>query len=392
MSDLCLMSVCCLEMRDLSSTPPGRQPSGSLVGALRGAGDGLVVLRLVLAALVIVSHSWPIGGYGHDPSVGSATLGRWAVAGFFCLSGFLVTGSRLHSRGLGDFLWRRVVRIYPGYVVSLIVVAFAIAPLSARLAARLAGTGPFDWSSATAFVTANADLRASQLGIGGTLAAVPFAGVWNGSLWTIAFEALCYVVVGVIATIVPRVFGPRGLGLALLALFGLGCATVFAHETWHLGSGNPGVLLLTQFAAGGLLRVFGQRVPVRRSGVVAAVILLVTLAPAAGLQGAAALPLAYLLLAAGGRLRLPPTAGRRHDVSYGLYVYAFPVQQLLATVLVGHPLPVGVFAATSIAATLPLAWGSWLLVERPALRWARLFAGTPPAAPVGRACPGRRRA
>jgi peptidoglycan/LPS O-acetylase OafA/YrhL len=370
------------------STFPQRPPSDSLVGALRGRGDGLVVLRLILASLVIESHSWPIGGYGHDPAVGGTTLGRWAVAGFFCLSGFLVTGSRLHSRGLGDFLWRRLLRIYPGFFVSLIVVALAIAPLSSLLT----GTAPFDWSSAVDFIAGNADLRTRRLGIDGTLGEVPLAGVWNGSLWTIAFEAACYLALGVIATVVPRLFGPRGLGPVLIALFGLGCASVFAHETWHLGSGSPGILLLTQFSAGALLRVFGQRVPVRRAGIVAAVILLVAFAPSAALQGVAAVPLAYLLLAAGGRLRLPPKAGRRHDVSYGLYVYAFPVQQLLATVLVGHTVPVGVFAAASVAATLPLAWGSWLLVERPALRWARLFAGgPPPTALVGRACRGRRR-
>lgn len=64
--------------------------------------------------------------------MGGLTLGEPAVAGFFGVSGWLVTQSRLGS-GLGAFAWRRFLRIYPGHLAALVVVAFGFAPAAARL-------------------------------------------------------------------------------------------------------------------------------------------------------------------------------------------------------------------------------------------------------------------
>jgi peptidoglycan/LPS O-acetylase OafA/YrhL len=84
----------------------------------------------------------------------------------------------------------------------------------------------------------------------------------------------------------------------------------------------------------------------------------------------AALPLAYLLLWLGARLPFR-SVGRRNDISYGMYIYAFPVQQLLVLV---HATGWGVlfYVAASVVCTVPLAVGSWLLVERPALGIKRM--------------------
>ena len=68
--------------------------------------NSLDALRLVLATLVIVSHSWPVGGFGPDPRLGVLTLGEVAVAGFFGISGWLITASRMTST-LRGFAWRR---------------------------------------------------------------------------------------------------------------------------------------------------------------------------------------------------------------------------------------------------------------------------------------------
>src|SRR5262245_6149816 len=104
--------------------------SGDSVGTLADGfalrRNSLNFLRLVFALMVIVSHAWPVGGYGDDPRIAGEKLGTWAVAGFFAISGFLIANSRRHAP-MGTFLVRRVLRIYPGYLVCLVVVAFAFA-------------------------------------------------------------------------------------------------------------------------------------------------------------------------------------------------------------------------------------------------------------------------
>lgn len=78
----------------------------TITGRFDPRDNGLNAIRLVLAFLVIISHSWSLGGFGYEPRLGDATIGRFAVGGFFAISGFLVTGSRLRLSA-GAYGWRR---------------------------------------------------------------------------------------------------------------------------------------------------------------------------------------------------------------------------------------------------------------------------------------------
>jgi len=133
--------------------------------------------------------------------------------------------------------------------------------------------------------------------------------------------------------------------------------------------------MLIAFAAGSLLFLFGDRF---RANLLTAGIALVALI-VIGLLGLipqlGTLPLAYLLLTLGNVLPLH-RVGRSFDISYGVYIYAWPVQQTLA--LAFHPqLPVPLFILLSFVGTLPLAFLSCWLIERPALALKRR-----PARPV----------
>lgn len=331
----------------------------SLGGALDARHNSLNALRLLLALLVVVSHAPLAGGYGQPPMIGDIELGGWAVSGFFAISGWLITSSRLRLR-LGTFVWRRVLRIYPGFWMSLIVVAFGFAPL-----AVVFGGGTYRLSDAAGFVVKNLTLNIVQPSISGSLAGSDYQSHWNLSLWTLRWEFLCY------------------LGVALL----LGWAWARRHRwvlpaTWILVSAPYAAIALTDgspstaiaqasrlggyFLAGAVAYRYRDKIPasIWLAAASAAGLGIFAALGVVGILGAA--PMAYLCLWLGAVLPLQ-RVGRDNDVSYGVYIYAFPTQLLLAIVGVadtGAPS----YIAVSIVAVLVPAWASWKFVERPALR------------------------
>lgn len=91
--------------------------------------NGMNLVRLVLASSVVFHHSFPLLGRGEGPVLAGDLIGGWAVIGFFCLSGYLITASR-RSKGFGEYLLLRVARIYPGFIACLAVTAFILAPIA----------------------------------------------------------------------------------------------------------------------------------------------------------------------------------------------------------------------------------------------------------------------
>jgi peptidoglycan/LPS O-acetylase OafA/YrhL len=328
--------------------------------------NSLNALRLVLATLVIVSHSWPVGGFGSDPRLGVLTLGEVAVAGFFGISGWLITASRMTST-LRGFAWRRFLRIYPGYLGALVAVAFGFAPLAALLS-----TGTWSPADGMQHVLANLTLEVRDHRVGASLPAGSYPA-WNGSLWTLSSEALCYVVVGLTVTVVGR----RAAPVAVLALFVVTACARAADVSVPGGSlGWAFVQLSPWFFAGASLFVLRRVVPL--DGIAAAAAGVGTVVGLAVEPVLAAVPLAYLALWLGARLPLREVA-RTTDLSYGMYIYAFPVQQLLV-VLGTTQLGVGAYVLLSVLGTVPFAVASWLLIEQPAMR-ARRWVGSAPGGP-----------
>lgn len=321
--------------------------------------NSLNLLRVVLAASVIVSHSWPLGGFGPDPTIGGHALGEWAVAGFFAISGYLITSSRLRMP-MAPFLLRRAARIMPGFWACLVVTAFIAAPLTA-----LATGESYRPLSGFTYLVTNATLRMKQYGIADTLQTVPFRGAWNGSLWTLFWEFACYIGIGTLFLLARARRDPRFTGALWIAL----AALTMASTRIDLPSDLPaGLFLTTCFTAGAVLRMYDAHVPMGDAYAAVAVLVLVAVTMLGQFRGLGALPLGYLLMWLA--IRLPfDRFGSRDDISYGLYIYAFVVQQMLAEAGVQR-LGVAVFIYTSAALSVIPAWLSWRYVEKPAKDWS----------------------
>jgi peptidoglycan/LPS O-acetylase OafA/YrhL len=350
--------------------------TASLLERFDARRNSLNALRLLLAALVIVSHAWPLSGHHPEPEWGGANLGTWAVFGFFAISGFLITRSRLSGRSTFDFYRARVLRIFPAFLVAILVVAVVFAPAS-QLFDPDAAWHPL---SSVTFVLRNLPLYPPLLGQPGivhTLSGTPFPGLWDGSLWTLFWEACCYLAIGLAVSLLPRKLVPILVIVLFVLLTVVSLAGAFGLVALPELVGRV-IPMLIAFAAGSLLWLFGDRfrADLLTAGIAVAVLVVV------GLLGLipqlAALPLAYLLLTLGNVLPFHGV-GRSFDISYGVYIYAWPVQQTLA--LAFHPqLPVPLFILLSFVGTIPLAFLSCWLIERPALALKRRTARSVPVA------------
>ncbi|WP_446212733.1 acyltransferase family protein [Micromonospora sp. IBSANI012] len=355
--------------------------------------NALGLIRLVLASAVLVAHAWPLGIGQPEPgrleSSGQTDLGVMSVYGFFVLSGFLITGSGLKF-SVGRYAWHRVLRIFPGFWVCLVVTALAIAPLVALYEkGSLQGfwnhaEGPFDYIAANWFASMQ------QYQISGLLAEGPygqsFGGkptAFDGSLWSLKYELACYVLVA--ALMATRVLrnAPRTVLLLAAICFAFIVADLINAPTWTShppGRGSLGpfpllgsfvnrhmIYLGFLFLLGAAARLYRHRMPMH--GALAA-LAGVALALSMWLGGfyviglpAYAYLLLYLAVALPGPLR---RIGRERDYSYGIYIYGFPVQQAIALVG-GARYGVAVYLLLSALGTLALAVPSWHLIERPAM-------------------------
>lgn len=332
--------------------------------------NSLNLTRLVLATAVLVAHAWYITGTGSGPVWKEENLGGWAVAGFFVVSGFLITRSRL-THSLGDYVVHRLARIMPAFVVCLVLTAVLFGPIAAlHEQGTLSGylsTPPSPFS----YVWTNLDLHVDQYAIGSTLSTVPYPSTWNGSIWTLYYEFCCYLIVGLLA-----VFGlVRRSALPMVLAFLISVLAYAGLDTLQRYGANEDLALLARllpFFLGGAVVHY----VIDRHGI-------------ATLPGALALPVSLAVIAAGpvgtaqavapllayGILWLStvvpqPAWIARNDVSYGVYIYAWPVQQLVE--LLG-PTAGQLWPSIVLSAVITAGLGtlSWLFVERPVMRRVR---------------------
>ena len=278
------------------------------------------------------------------------------------ISGYLITGSRMRL-SLTQFALRRVLRIYPGFWVCLVVVAFVFAPLAA-----LRTSVPFDLSRAARFVGSNATTVLSQMRIGGELDRVPYSDSGDAPLWTLQHELTCYALTGLLLC---WGWARRDVTRTTVAVLTMVTAFNAAGAQAGLARGSFVVefmRLAAFFAAGSLLWSFRDRVRVNRWCVTASVVVLAVFAVLGVVDLFGALPLAYLVLAFAAWC--PVRWGVERDLSYGVYVYAWPVQRALVLAGMARFGP-ALFIAAAVALVVPLAWLSWTFVERPVLSVVR---------------------
>ena len=343
----------------------------TLAAILAPDANSFGVIRLAMAVAVLFSHSfWFVtGSSANEPltAITGFSLGEHAVQVFFILSGVLVAQSFDKSRSALDFAIARFLRIFPGLFVCVIATALALGLVVTVLAPQDFIAHP----GLKTYLAKTLTLVSGSASLPGVFETLPVAGLFNGSLWTLKYEVICYAglaVLGALGLFEPRL---RGLAMAIVALFAAGCAALLPAGP-HAGyaAGQNIAYFAIYFATGVFAYLIRERLVIHW---MASALLLALAAFAIGKPWqniATAVALGYATLFFGsltyGRLT---KWTRAHDLSFGIYIYSAPIQQTLIQLYPGID-PYTVSAAGLLIAGL-CAYVSWTWIEAPALSWRR---------------------
>lgn len=333
-------------------------------------------IRFVAATMVILGHSYHLLLLSSQEPVSQLTgtmySGSLGVYIFFVISGYLVTQSlERTSPRYHHYLWNRSLRIFPALVVVVVLSAFVLGPLLTDLS-----LAEYFHSGTTSAYLQTAALYVHYY-LPGVFSTNPYPGAVNGSLWSIPIEFLMYLMLlglGLLGVIKRRTI------VSLMWLLTTATAILFPScLTWSVPYVGDGVTITTLaifFLSGMLFYLYRDTIPLDSR-----ILIFLCVVWILSFRTVYCMYVSYVFIPyavtwfAFGRISITHNFGRYGDFSYGMYLYAFPVQQTL--IHFGLSSQVLLFFAT-FSITLPIAVLSWHSVESRALRLKRhqVFAGT----------------
>jgi peptidoglycan/LPS O-acetylase OafA/YrhL len=341
-----------------------------------GRNNNFTLLRLSAAMTVLFAHSVAVLGLPPEREFFfnrlGFSLGEMGLDMLFVTSGFLVTASLISRQDLIAYLWARILRVYPGMWVMLVLTVFILAPALTTLPLADYFASPKTWDYFRKCATLIGGVRYSLPGVFET---VPLRGEFNGSLWTMPVEVRMYLYLAAIWVALAVVPALRlGVMRFILPLSAGALLVIMLGGRLTGGAVNGANIRVFMFLYGSSLYLWRDRIPMSPALLVG---LLAGLALASFdktvffvVYAASLAPLVlHLAYVPGGRIRSFNDWG---DYSYGVYIYAFPIQQTLAHLFPAMSL--GAMMASSALVSIAVAVVSWKLIEERALAMKGEFA------------------
>lgn len=329
------------------------------------------LMRITAAVCVLVSHSFVIttGNPETEPlkSLLGVSLGSLSVDVFFVCSGFLVCGSYLHRRSILVFAKARALRIFPALITMLMLTTLFVGVFVSTYSARFFFSDPQAW----VYLAKNTVLFfGAEYRLPGAFENTPYAYAVNGSLWTLPHEVRAYLAIALMCWFGLR-FMPESLFrffVAFICISTMGIDTISRylditlpyHHFFHL---------FGLFSAGAVLLLFNfhhSKYLVATSVISLFMLVLAGYFGVFNLTHSVVLPLLVI-----GIAYLPinifRSFNRFGDYSYGVYVYAFPIQQSL--IYFFADISVGYMIFWALVLSLVAGILSWHLIEKPFLKF-----------------------
>ncbi len=332
--------------------------------------NNLNLIRLILASMVIVGHSPILNGgsnYWADPITylfPFAASGPWAVNLFFFISGLVVTNSLINNRKPLQFIVARLFRIMPAFAFVVIVSAFIVGPIVSSFTFKQY----FDSSTTYTYITENL-LFQVYYNLPGVFATNFYKNAVNGSLWTLAYEMSCYVILLGVFLIIRnkgKLFYNIILGLVILEGF-----SPYKFIFNWLGT-NPEINLLpAAFALGSLLAVNADDIKIDKYSVLGVMLIYFFFRTSgyANFFFNVASSITILFVAANKQFNIYRP---KYDVSFGVYLWGFVVQQMLYHYT--GKIYVGWHCAISLVVSFALAYLTHFLIEKPGINLGKKLA------------------
>lgn len=334
----------------------------NLSQVLKRGNNNLDLIRIIMAFMVIFGHSFalspkqnltePFAYFFHFTYSGSI-----AVKVFFFISGILVTNSLLSSKSIKSYIISRSLRIYPAFAATIIITGLIIGPLSyaGDISSYYASVGLHN------YIVQSLKLN-TQFFIDGVFSGNRDGGSVNGSLWTISLEISAYFVV--LAAFMMSVFNNRIIAniicgmviiLPLTSIEGLNFITEKTGEAY---------LLPPCFALGVLYAVNKDLIKVNLYIPIAFFIIYKTTYSINLSQFSFYAGICTSLLYISS-LEIAKKVKIQHDISYGIYLWGFPIQQ---TICFFYKPDTAMLFISSIILSSIAGYISFVLIERPAIR------------------------
>ncbi|MCC3704543.1 acyltransferase [Rouxiella badensis] len=325
------------------------------------------IIRHLAAIMVIYSHHFALSGQDEPTFLGSGTLGSLAVFIFFSISGYLITQSYERRKSNFDYAKKRFLRIYPGLAVCLIFTLYLCCGLFGK-------AGWAEW--ALSLEPVKTFIRVMVITGVGVVGVMPsdindftsgylLSNTMNGSLWTLFFEVFDYIVIALFLTVFKNKNLAAFIPLILSAIIQVICVKKGITHLAIIGTS----LFTVPFCVGALLYINRDRwinnlhlkVLMLTAG-----LLVIYFASCGGLLTNVLGPIAIcvMTIVIGVSIKDQLIKGR-FDFSFGIYIYAFPVQQIVINEM---GIPFYASMILSLLITFVLASLSWFLVEKPMIK------------------------
>lgn len=341
------------------------------------------LLRFIAATLVVFGHSYPLSGHplSEITTIGALDITRIAVDIFFVISGFLVTGSLFTRKNVIVFCQSRILRIFPALLVVLLLTVLVLGPLFTTLPIIDYLQHPDTWR----YLITNGLLYETQFTLPGVFEQLTYPNDVNSSLWTLPYEIKMYLILALLGCL--SYAGPRWLpekGLAcLITLIAIFATALFISSTIQLtrssmnSTNMSNLRFLSLFFIGGSMYIWRDKIRLHAAIAIFMLVLIILLQqriiqiplikPYKAFMISYGLFTAYIVIyLAYIKNNFLHRFNRLGDYSYGIYIYAFPIQQSISA-LTGSITPLLLFT-TAFPITMLFAVASWHWIEKPLLR------------------------
>lgn len=322
-------------------------------------------LRLLFSTLVIFSHSFDLTG-GEDflfSLTKTTSFGAIAVAFFFVLSGYLIFQSLENSKSLLDYFWKRSLRLFPALFVMLCFSMVIIAFLNYKVLFH---------KDFWLYLPNNLSLYRVQYNIVGIFTKNPYPNAINGSLWSLAYEFTMYILISFLFFVKTSISKRNILIIAfivsvLCTALNPNFLSIF-YKSIHL---EPALFykLSALFFGGALMNYVKIKFNIKFFILLLGFLSISFYYEVFHITSSFIFPI--LIIPLGNsyfkHFQLPDKLG---DISYGVYIYAFFIQQVFMNFFDLSPL---LLFTLSTIVTYLLSYFSWHLVEKQMKRYKSII-------------------